>query len=50
VLRDAGTIVPQALVRIYRLVTLDDGTQRALSLGEGISDSDGVATILLPQQ
>ena len=50
VLRDAGTIVPQALVRIYRLVTLDDGTQRALPLGEGISDSSGVVTILLPQQ
>jgi hypothetical protein len=50
VLRDAGTLVPQALVRIYRVLTLDDGTQRALSLGEGISDSTGVATILLPQQ
>jgi hypothetical protein len=50
VLRDAGTLVPQALVRIYRLVTLDDGTQRALALGEGISDASGVVTILLPQQ
>jgi len=50
VFRESGALVPQALVRIYRVVSLDDGTQRALSLGEGISDSTGVATILLPQQ
>jgi len=50
VLRDAGTPVPEALVRVYRNVVLDDGAPRALVLGEGVSDTTGVATILLPQQ
>ena len=50
VLRDAGTLVPQALVRVYRQGTLADGTPRALLLGEGVSDENGVVTILLPQQ
>ena len=46
--RDAGTVVGQALVRIYRLVILDDGSTRALLLGEAVSDSSGQVGILLP--
>ncbi|HVP59798.1 MAG TPA: hypothetical protein VMT11_04545 [Myxococcaceae bacterium] len=50
VVRDAGTLVPQALVRVYRRETLEDGTTRALLLGEDVSDESGVVRILLPQQ
>ncbi|HZJ55985.1 MAG TPA: hypothetical protein VFD38_17715 [Myxococcaceae bacterium] len=50
VLRDAGTVVPQALLRVYRRETLDDGTPRALLLGEDVSDGSGVVRLLLPQQ
>ncbi len=50
VLRDAGQVVPQALVRIYRQQTLEDGTARALLLGEDVSDESGEVRILLPQQ
>src|SRR5262249_47400572 len=46
--RDAGAVVDQALVRIYRSVTLDDGSTRALLLGEAVSDSTGQVRILLP--
>ena len=46
--RDAGTVVGQALVRIYRPVILDDGSSRALLLGEAVSDSTGQVGILLP--
>jgi hypothetical protein len=46
--RDAGTVVDQALVRIYRSVVLDDGSPRALLLGEAVSDSTGLVSILLP--
>jgi len=48
VARDGGAVVPQALVRVYRQGTLEDGTPRALLLGEGVSDEHGVVTILLP--
>src|SRR4029453_12475322 len=37
ILRDAGSVVPQALLRVYRLETLEDGTPRALLLGEDVS-------------
>jgi hypothetical protein len=50
VLRDAGSVVPQALVRVYRLETLEDGKARALLLGEHVSDENGVVSILLPPQ
>ena len=50
VLRDAGTPVSQALVRVYRRETLEDGTSRALLLGEAVSDESGVVRLLLPQQ
>jgi hypothetical protein len=50
ILRDAGTVVPQALLRVYRLETLEDGTPRALLLGEDVSDPLGVVRLLLPQQ
>ena len=50
VLRDGGTLVPQALLRVYRRETLEDGTARALLLGEDVSDESGVARLLLPQQ
>jgi len=50
VLRDAGTLVPQALLRVYRKETLDDGTARVLLLGENVSDQNGVVRLLLPQQ
>jgi hypothetical protein len=46
--RDGGTPVDQALVRIYRSVVLDDGSSRALLLGEAVSDSTGQVGILLP--
>jgi hypothetical protein len=46
--RDGGTAVGQALVRIYRSVVLDDGSSRALLLGEAVSDSTGQVSILLP--
>jgi len=46
--RDGGTVVDQALVRIYRPVILDDGTTRALLLGEAVSNSSGEVGILLP--
>jgi len=49
VLRDAGVVVPQALVRIYQRSALEDGTARALLLGEDVSDESGVVSILLPQ-
>jgi hypothetical protein len=48
--RDSGGVVPQALVRIYRPVSLDDGTARALLLGEALTDSAGQVEILLPSQ
>lgn len=48
VLRESGTSVAQALVRVYRQVTLEDGTPRALLLGEGVSNESGLVTILLP--
>jgi len=41
-------VVDQALVRIYRPVILDDGTTRALLLGEAVSNSSGEVGILLP--
>ena len=48
VLRDAGTRVSQALVRVYHQVTVqDDGTPRALLLGQGVSDENGTVRILL---
>ena len=50
ILRDAGTVVPQALLRVYRLETLPDGTPRALLIGEDVSDPDGAVRLLLPQQ
>jgi hypothetical protein len=50
VLRDAGSVVPQALVRVYRRETLEDGTARAVLLGEDVSDESGGVRILLPQQ
>jgi len=50
VLRGAGTLVPQALLRVYRKETLDDGTARVLLLGENVSDQNGVVRLLLPQQ
>ena len=50
ILRDAGTVVPQALLRVYRRETLEDGTPRALLLGEDVSDQSGVVRVLLPQQ
>jgi len=50
VMRQAGTVVPQALLRVYRLEALDGGTARALLLGENVSDQDGVVRLLLPQQ
>jgi hypothetical protein len=50
ILRDAGTLVPQALLRVYRSETLDGGTTRALLLGESVSDQNGVVRLLLPQQ
>jgi hypothetical protein len=50
VMRDAGTAVPQALVRVYRRETLDGGTARALLLGGAVSDESGVVRLLLPQQ
>jgi hypothetical protein len=50
ILRDAGTVVPQALLRVYRLETLEDGTPRALLLGEDTSDPLGAVRLLLPQQ
>ncbi len=50
VLRDAGTRVTQALVRIYHPVTVQDGGTRALLLGQGVSDESGTVRILLPQQ
>jgi len=50
VLRNAGTPVAQALVRVYRREALDGGTPRALLLGEAVSDASGVVRLLLPQQ
>jgi hypothetical protein len=44
-----STPVPQALLRIYRKDTLDDGTPRAVLLGQGISDDSGLVKVLLPQ-
>jgi hypothetical protein len=48
--RDTGAGVPQALVRIYRAVTLDDGSQRAMPLSEGLTDASGQVEILLPTE
>jgi hypothetical protein len=50
ILRDAGTIVQQALLRVYRRESLDGGPDRALLLGEDVSDQNGVVRILLPRQ
>ena len=50
ILRDAGTIVQQALLRVYRREAQDGGPDRAVLLGEDVSDQDGVVRILLPQQ
>jgi hypothetical protein len=50
VLRGSATPVPQALLRVYRRETLDDGTHRALLLGENVSDDSGLVRLLLPQQ
>jgi len=41
--------VPQALLRVYRKDTLDDGTPRAVLLGQGVSDDSGLVRLLLPQ-
>ena len=49
VFRDSGTLVPQALLRVYRKDTLDDGTPRAVLLGQGVSDDSGLVQVLLPQ-
>jgi len=45
-----STPVPQALLRVYRKDTLDDGTPRAVLLGQGVSDASGLVQVLLPQQ
>ena len=50
ILRDAGTALPQALLRVYRRETLDDGTPRALLVGQDVSDQNGVVRLLLPEQ
>jgi len=50
VVRENGTVVTQALVRIYHRISVDGGADRALLLGEGVSDGNGRVTILLPQQ
>jgi len=50
VMRQAGTVVPQALLRVFRLEALDGGTARALLVGENVSDQDGVVRLLLPEQ
>ena len=50
VLRGSATPVPQALLRVYRRETLDDGTARALLVGENVSDDSGLVRLLLPQQ
>ena len=48
--RESGAGVSEALVRIYRPVLLDDGTQRALPLSEALTDPSGQVEILLPTQ
>ena len=50
IVRDAGTVLPQALLRLYRNETLDGGTARALLVGQDVSDQNGVVRVLLPQQ
>ncbi|HSP18973.1 MAG TPA: hypothetical protein VLQ79_05650 [Myxococcaceae bacterium] len=50
VLRKSGAHVSHALVSVYRPVTVDGGTPRALLLGQGVSDESGTVRILLPQQ
>jgi hypothetical protein len=50
ILRDAGTFVQQALVRVYRRQALDGGPDRALLVGQDVSDDNGVVRILIPQQ
>jgi hypothetical protein len=44
-----STPVPQALLRVYRKDTLDDGTPRAVLVGQGVSDVSGQVRVLLPQ-
>lgn len=44
-----STPVPQALLRVYRQDTLDDGTPRAVLLGQAVSDESGLVKLLLPQ-
>ena len=50
ILRDAGTLVQQALLRVYRRETQDAGPDRALLVGENVSDQNGVVRILIPLQ
>ena len=50
VVRDGGALVPQALLRVYRRESLEDGTAQALLLGQSVSDESGVVRLLLPQQ
>jgi hypothetical protein len=50
ILRDAGTFVQQALLRVYRREALDGGPDRAVLVGQDVSDQNGVVRILIPQQ
>jgi hypothetical protein len=50
ILREAGTLVQQALLRVYRVETLDGGSPRAILVGQDVSDQNGVVQVLLPQQ
>jgi len=50
ILREAGPLVQQALLRVYRVETLDGGTPRAILVGQDVSDQNGVVRVLLPQQ
>jgi hypothetical protein len=50
ILREAGPLVQQALLRVYRVETPDGGTPRAILVGQDVSDQNGVVRVLLPQQ